>query len=180
MRLNTRVFLAINRLVGKNRFADWFGWLGAEVVIFMMLAGFIFLSFLSVRFYGRETSALQPFGILFVAWVLGESTSLLLAIFVREPRPHTTHPTSRRLLKPWMNWKSFPSDHAMCAWLMVFVAGMVALPGAYLFIPLAVWVGWGRVYAGVHYPVDILGGLLVAAGAASVIYVSPLGVMWGL
>jgi membrane-associated phospholipid phosphatase len=27
---------------------------------------------------------------------------------------------------------------------------------------MALWVGWGRVYAGVHYPADILGGIIMA------------------
>ena len=47
---------------------------------------------------------------------------------------------------------------------------MFHFPGAWATIPMALWVMWGRVYAGLHYPLDILGGVGVAAFAATLVY----------
>ena len=61
-----------------------------------------------------------------------------------------------------MSWKSFPSDHAMSAWLFVWLAVALAVPGWPVLVVFALIVSWGRVFAGVHYPLDILGGCAVA------------------
>ena len=44
------------------------------------------------------------------------------------------------------------------------------LPAAWWLAPLALWVSWGRVYAGLHYPFDIVGGAAVAGLVAMFSY----------
>ncbi|AXF85949.1 Putative undecaprenyl-diphosphatase YbjG [Ephemeroptericola cinctiostellae] len=62
---------------------------------------------------------------------------------------------------------SFPSDHmttaSAVAWVYV-LAGQRVL--RVFFVLLALAVGWARIYLGVHFPLDILGSMVVALCAA--------------
>jgi undecaprenyl-diphosphatase len=61
---------------------------------------------------------------------------------------------------------SFPSDHAT----IMFTAGLAlafsrsenARRRGTLLVPIAVVTAWSRVYLGVHYPMDMIGAVLVA------------------
>lgn len=132
-----------------------------------MALGYAALSYLAA---GGNMLRLQGYLLVALfAWLAGWCVNLLLASIVREPRPHTTHPASKLLFKPLATrWKSFPSDHALSAWLIFFIACFLGLPGAWIFLPLAIWVCWGRVYAGVHYPFDVFAGFVVALAVATV------------
>ncbi|WP_188303589.1 phosphatase PAP2 family protein [Streptomyces sp. CBMA123] len=102
-----------------------------------------------------------------VLWLIaGQLVRLgLMQVFAR-PRP------------PRMNWAtdasgfSFPSGHsftsAVCAGLLALAiararpgAARAAVVGAVVF---AVAVGLSRIYLGVHWPLDVLGGWLLAVG----------------
>ena len=56
----------------------------------------------------------------------------------------------------------------MVAGMMVCSAYVFHLPSAWALVLMAMWVMWGRVYAGVHYPLDILGGTAVAGLVATI------------
>ena len=160
MSWNFKFFQRINALVGKNHWLDAFGRAGAEFVIFAMVGWYITADL--VTFRPDWADVFRPLITLGVMALGGWLLNIWLGIIVKEPRPHVTHPESKLLFKPWMSWKSFPSDHAMLAWLVFFAALLFNLPFAWSLFFMALWVSWSRVFAGVHYPVDILGGATVA------------------
>ncbi|MEU1120886.1 MULTISPECIES: phosphatase PAP2 family protein [unclassified Streptomyces] len=91
--------------------------------------------------------------------------------FVERPRPFRDHP-GLELLADGKNDYSFVSDHATLAMAVgagLFVAhrkfGLVGLG-------LAVVEGFCRVFMGVHYPTDVVGGF--ALGTAVALLLSPL------
>ena len=69
---------------------------------------------------------------------------------------------------------TFPSDHAT---LMFALAVSLALSPlkkfGLLLLPLGLAVGWGRVYLGAHFPFDILGGAMLGAVCALVVWAVP-------
>jgi undecaprenyl-diphosphatase len=78
------------------------------------------------------------------------------------------YPQTKTLFSPLPHFpnKTFPSDHTTLAFVIFFVSLFLGLPWSWHLLPLALWVGWGRVYCGVHYPGDVFGGILVSMGIA--------------
>jgi undecaprenyl-diphosphatase len=103
------------------------------------------------------------------AWAVGWLINLLIGMSVREPRPYITNSQIKPLFHSLVSWKTFPSDHSMSAFLIFFMACIFHFGGAWALAPMALWVVWGRVYAGMHYPFDILGGISVAVFAATLV-----------
>ncbi len=65
---------------------------------------------------------------------------------------------------------SFPSDHTTFTMLAAFTILPFAKRWGWILAGLALIVGVGRVAAGVHWPQDILGGIVVAALSAAGAY----------
>lgn len=166
--INTKVFLKINAPVGKSKLLDAFGRAGAEWVIIAMSGWYIAGVF--IIGLPEKAKIFWPLAFFAAAWCVGWTIGLVMGISMREPRPYISYPQTRLLFQPLMSWKTFPSDHSMSAWLIVFMAYIFNLPGAWALAPMALWVVWGRVYAGLHYPLDVLGGMGVAVFAAALTY----------
>lgn len=166
--LNTKIFLKINSSAGRSKLLDSFGIAGAEWVIVAMIGWYVASNFIDRM--PDKSLVFLPLVFFSAAWTIGWLINLSIAMSVRESRPYVSNPQTKLLFKPLMSWKTFPSDHSMSVWLMVFMAHIFHLPGAWALILMALWVVWGRVYAGLHYPLDILGGLGVAAFVAALAY----------
>ncbi|HSR89304.1 MAG TPA: phosphatase PAP2 family protein [Candidatus Udaeobacter sp.] len=166
--MNTEIFLKINGLSGKSKLLDSFGRAGAELVVVAMVAWYV-ASDLIDRAPDKRLVFL-PLIFLAVAWVVSWLINFLIGLSLHEPRPYISYPQTKLLFKPLSSWKTFPSDHSMSAFLIAFMAFLFHLPGAWALLIMALWVVWGRVYAGLHYPLDILGGIGVALFATSLAY----------
>jgi membrane-associated phospholipid phosphatase len=105
------------------------------------------------KVFGRQLL----FGLLFASLMF-----ISLKNIVEAPRPHIAHPDEVNALVDQEGY-GFPSGHTASTLVLM---GMVAawFKRRWLWI-LAVVVtlvmGWGRMAAGVHYPQDVLGGMLV-------------------
>ena len=170
MDINTAIYLKLNAPLGKNKWLDAFGRAGAEWVIFGLAAWFVVTVFLAFAPDYRKCILVMGFTAIpaLVGWVL----NFLFAFLVREPRPYIALGQDHSMFHPYIpslhRWKSFPSDHAMWSFTICFMALVWHLPMAWPLFILALWIGWSRVFAGVHYPSDIFGGFAVAAFTGSV------------
>lgn len=93
--------------------------------------------------------------------------NLLLGLLWFEPRPFMNGVGHTLLAHAPDN--SFPSDHATFLWsvgLGLIVTGAAPTAG-WIVCAIGVIVAWARIYLGVHFPIDMVGSLLVGAAAAA-------------
>ncbi|GAA2623650.1 phosphatase PAP2 family protein [Streptomyces axinellae] len=96
--------------------------------------------------------------------------------FVERPRPFLEHKGVEVLVQGKTDF-SFVSDHATLTMAIAVGIFMVHRKFGLYAIALAVLEGFCRVYMGVHYPTDVIGGL--ALGTAVALLLAPLA-MWAL
>lgn len=163
MDLNTRIFFKINNLAGRNWLIDALGRAGAEWVILAMVGWYI--TFLCVDYLRNRQAIFLFLCFLVGAIVAGWLLNLFISIFIHKPRPYVTYPGVRILLNPhpYFSGKTFPSDHTTAAFLIFFMALILNVSWSWELLPMALWVAWGRIYVGVHYPLDIIGGVTTAS-----------------
>lgn len=96
-----------------------------------------------------------------MAMAISLSLSLLLGHLFPHNRPFVDH-VGYNFLAHSADY-SFPSDHgtAIFTFAVAFIAWHRAWSGAVLMV-IALAIAWSRVYVGVHWPLDMLGGLMVA------------------
>ncbi|MBF9072317.1 phosphatase PAP2 family protein [Streptacidiphilus fuscans] len=123
----------------------------------------------------RESSA--PAGVAGVLWAgLAAGLALLMNIPVRamvqRPRPFVDHPGQIDLLLKHQSNGSFASDHATFTMAVAIGLFLVNRRLGLVGIGLAAIEGFLRIFAGVHYPSDILGGYALAT--AVVLLLAPI------
>lgn len=87
----------------------------------------------------------------------------------------------RRPLCDWRIWNftghkanaSFPSNHTMNGAIVVMELLRMHMPRARLMAAFAGLLAFSRIFAGVHYPTDLLGGVAIARARASAIHAAP-------
>jgi len=96
-----------------------------------------------------------------VAFILAKIGSALYY----NPRPFMVdHVTSLFAHNPG---NGFPSDHTLAAATLAFALFAVSKKWGIVFFLLALAVGSARVSAGVHHPIDVIGGIVFAAAGYS-------------
>lgn len=158
---NISLFFKIFGLARKSELLDKIMIFGAEYLIF---ATFILAVFFALRGGAREKKAL----ILTVIAIAAAEVIIFLAhLIYYEPRPYLTYQLIP-LIKHTPD-AAFPSGHTTImmtiAWSFVFYKSKFGP----LILLLALWVGFARIFVGVHYPFDIVGGIitgLIGAGGA--------------
>jgi undecaprenyl-diphosphatase len=161
-----KIFLHINALIGIHVVRD-------QLMVFCARELIVVLGvFSSLTFFITLGFSMQAMLALFIhvvfPIVIGFWLSWGVGLTWKHPRPIIELPDVQQLVTPIQTKKSFPSDHTMMA--VIFA---LAPLGVVWYVSIMVWimaclVMVGRVYVGVHYPRDILGGI-VNGGMAFVI-----------
>ncbi len=89
---------------------------------------------------------------------LVEMTGFLIKHLVGRRRPPVADPSQPRQI-PLPASKSFPSSHASMAMVGVFTLGVLYPPWIPVLVALTLVLCFSRVYLGVHYLGDVLGGV---------------------
>ncbi|MDX2818204.1 phosphatase PAP2 family protein [Streptomyces sp. PA03-5A] len=123
----------------------------------------------------RRSGTEAPTAVAGVIWA-GLAASIALALniplrnFVDRPRPFVDHEGIDVLVKGKTDF-SFVSDHATLTMAVAMGLFMVSRKWGLAAIAVALAEGFCRVYMGVHYPTDVLGGF--ALGTAVALLLAP-------
>lgn len=150
MNLNLRLFFLIQKLKKSHSFLNPFMIFGAEAVIY--LCGI----FVTILAFTKQGAYKEAFALSATSIPLSLILILIIHVFIKEQRPFI-----KFNLKPLVSFYrnlSFPSTHTT-------IMAIIALPQLYyrtdlgiLFAFMLLWLALSRIYIGVHYPIDILGG----------------------
>lgn len=91
----------------------------------------------------------------------GVLTVLIRWIYAR-PRPFVVLENAKRLIEQDPKEASFPSGHAAFYFAIAFAVFAYNKKDGAILIILAALFSFARVAAGVHYPLDIIGGIIVS------------------
>jgi undecaprenyl-diphosphatase len=103
-----------------------------------------------------------------LSFLLGLALAQIILLFIHRLRPYDAG-VSHLIIAPTVDW-SFPSDHAIASLSIVFAFALQGLRRwSVIFLVLALVVCFSRIYVGMHYVSDILGGAAVALLAAFIV-----------
>jgi undecaprenyl-diphosphatase len=108
------------------------------------------------------------FALTVIAVALADWSAAGLKALIDRPRPPLRYPEPTTLV-PVPHDASFPSGHAATSFAAATMLSLAFPRFAPFLYVLAAAVAFSRVYVGVHYPLDVIGGALLGALVAVVL-----------
>lgn len=162
MSWNVSTFDAINGLAAHT------AWLDPVVAAFALWAGPVLLVLLLAAAWWRHRDQWVKAVLAGLSAVAALGVNQLVASWWFEPRPFVTlHGVTMLLAHPADN--SFPSDHAVIAGALAVGTLLFARRWGIVAVIVAVLLAFARVFAGMHYPIDVLAGLAIGAVVALIL-----------
>lgn len=169
--IDVDVLQGVNGLADDTTWAHGFMEFAGEYGLLAVLGLLLALAWLKAR--RRPDHDVAVAGILWapLAAVLAEIANIPLRAFVDRPRPFLVHPEINVLVEG-KDDPSFASDHALLTMAIAIALLLVDRRLGAIAVLVAVLQGVARLYVGVHYPTDVLGGF--ALGALVALALAPL------
>lgn len=149
---NTTLFFQIFNLGSKSPVFDALMIFGAKYLIFISL-----LFFLILGVFGSTKERKSP-PLIIGSFVFSILIIYTIRIFYTEPRPFVTY-NINPLVKHAAD-AAFPSVHTTIMAIVTFSYHFYKSKFTAFFLVLMLWVGLARIFVGVHYPLDVLGGII--------------------
>ena len=163
--MNQTLFLFLNSFAGKSMGVDDVIIFIADLLPYLMIifAGiFLVLHFKIFKSFNNFLLLKKKWKeIIFVpvsasiAWFF----SFVLKILIQEPRPFRVLETATPLITE--TGFSFPSGHATFFMALAVAIFFLNKKTGYIFILSALLIGIARIFAGIHYPLDIFSGFIL-------------------
>ena len=171
--LNEQLFFLVNQAAGYWPVLDWFFIILTSYITYavIILTTLWFVGFTPFRTTDM-VERMKRFGqgglmtvSLFLTWVVVWSIKVLVA----HPRPFITIADISPLVSA-APFESFPSAHAAFAMTIAIAVLPYHKRLGQLLVAFAFIVGLSRLYVGVHYPIDVVAGLLIGFLIPTVIH----------
>lgn len=150
--INQDLFFKINNLAGIHI------WLDRLAIFFAVYVGYILLAFLIYLWLTRPDSKRM----VVVALIAAIFARLVITNIIRflyvHPRPFDVMQV-RQLISE--SGSSFPSGHAAFFFALSAVVYIYDRKLGWVFFVISALMGFARIYVGVHWPFDILAGVVV-------------------
>ena len=167
--VDTELFMLMNGFVGTVSLVDRAAqWVVSDYLMPIALA--LMLIFMWFIDRDRELRVQRQLGV-FVAlasMALSNSVVFILNFYYFRPRPFVDNDVSLLFYEPTDS--SFPSNAVAAVFGLAFGIWGVNRRLGYVAIVAATLYGLARVYAGVHYPLDILAGAAIAAPVTYLVF----------
>jgi undecaprenyl-diphosphatase len=162
--LDRSVFRGFNAIAGKNSVLDWFIRLGADDHIIPVILALLVLATL---LFARKHSG-RKIAFMAIICALGATVVSMVILFglnhaFFRPRPFSTNAV--HLLFYHNTDSAFPSNAATLAFAFSFGVFVYRRKLGAVMLALAAFVCLARMAAGIHYPLDVLGGMLLGLGS---------------
>lgn len=159
--MNYHIFHMINSLAGRDDNAD-------DVIEFIA-TGLIYVVFAAASVvcgYALYRGRIRPLILVATTLAAAFAAATVVSHLSHQLRPFQTHHVVQLIAHD--NGVSMPSDHATAAFTLAAAIGIFLHRGwGTILAAAALAIGIARVWAGVHYPGDILAGLVIAIVATA-------------
>jgi undecaprenyl-diphosphatase len=156
--MNLALFRLINNLANRDVLLDKVMIISSKYVIYLyaLLVG----GYLIIGYVGKNKKAKKIVIPIITLLSINFLLTFIIGVVWYEPRPFVHNAVN--LLYAHKSNASFPSTHSVGAMTIALgINNRIKKLGKFLII-LAIIVGISRVYVGQHYPLDVLGGFLLA------------------
>ena len=161
------LFYGINQIWTNATFDQFMPWItNLENTKWLL---FLFVIWMIVRL--KKKALIVIFGCAFSILVADVTAARVIKPLMTRPRPQFSEPHVR-LLVPSQASYGFPSNHASNAFAVATFLGLAVMGLGPLATILAAIIGYSRIYVGVHYPLDVIGGALVGMISGIFVYYS--------
>jgi undecaprenyl-diphosphatase len=165
--VNGWLFDLINGLAGRSDVFDAFGRFCAGPLVWILGFGGLAVAVAGIR--SRPAHSLQAIAVGLLAYWLGHEISSRVKEWTEVARPFDAR-SGVHLLVDRPPTFSFPSGHAVSAGALAMSVALAYPRLAPYWLPAAVLVAFGRVFVGVHYPLDVAAGLVIGSGLAVMLH----------
>ena len=162
--INFALFHLINQYAGLNPLIDDLAIITAKYMPVVIILGLVYLWFKN-QYRSRDIVLYGAY-----AAILGLVINYIIGLLYFHPRPFMIHIGT--LLFQYPAETSFPSDHATLMFslaLMLIYFKETRIAG-FIFLILGFIGSFARIFSGIHFPLDILGSLIVSIISTIIIF----------
>jgi undecaprenyl-diphosphatase len=160
--LDYHFFQLVNHLAVSDRSLNPLMIFLAERAEYIFFAGILFYWF----FQKRQNRRMVVEAALSACIAL--AVTALIGMFFYRDRPFVAHHV--HWLIPHAKNASFPSDHATAGFVIATAIWIWRKRDGWLWLLLAAGISLSRVWTGVHYPLDVIAGMIIGVSVAFIIH----------
>lgn len=160
--MNAMIFQTINGIANNSKLFDFIGVFFADYLLWIAIG--ILIVLFSIK-KTRWMAISAGISIVLSRLIITEIIKRLYS----SPRPYLVLEGVRKIISENHDYQSFPSGHAAIFFALATAIYFFNKKWGIIGFIIALLVGISRIYVGVHWPIDILGGAMIGIVAGVII-----------